>query len=77
MHANFHNADVQGGGGGGRDDPPRISKLRVVELSQKKKTSGLLSTSSGVFFGHRSIFDPVMTGERSNFRKIDNFSNLH
>ena len=26
------------------------------------------------FFEPRSIFDPVMRGQRSNFRKIDNFS---
>ena len=28
----------------------------------------------GVIFGPRSIFDPVMAGQRSNFRKFHDFS---
>ena len=33
--------------------------------------------SDGAFFYPNSILDPVMRGQRSNFRKIDNYSNLH
>ena len=31
----------------------------------------------GAFFDPRSIFDPVIRGQRSNFRDIGNFSILH
>ena len=30
----------------------------------------------GAIFGPRSIFDPVLGGQRSSFREIGNFSNL-
>ena len=30
----------------------------------------------GIIFGPRSIFDPVMTSQRSNFRKLCDFSTL-
>ena len=43
VYARFHNADVQGEGEG--DMTPRASKLGVVELSEKKN-SGLVSTST-------------------------------
>ena len=79
MHADFHNADVQGVGGGVAIRPsPRVSKLRVVEFTEKN--GELLSTSTRDWlcvFGPRSIFDPAMIGQRSNFRKIDNVSILH
>ena len=35
MHAVFHTADVQGGGEGDTT-PPRVSKLRVAELSENQ-----------------------------------------
>ena len=38
MHGRFHNANVQGGGD---DMTPRVSKLRVVELSGKKQRIAL------------------------------------
>ena len=38
MHADFHYADVQGVG---RCDPPRVSKLKVVELSGKNRQTAL------------------------------------
>ena len=75
MHADFHNADVQGGGGGMRY-PARVSKLRVLELSRKKHRTSPDEYSRLVVrsFRPRSIFDPVMRGQRSNLRNIDNFS---
>ena len=65
---------MQGGGG---CDPPGVSKLSVVELSGKNQRIALDEYSRLVvrFFGPRSIFDPVMRGQRSNFREIGNFSN--
>ena len=57
---------MDGGGGHG------ISKLSVVA----EKNSGLLLrvlTIGGTFFDPRSIFDPIMRGQRSNFRKIEFF----
>ena len=77
MHADFHNADVQGWGVDAT--PPRAFRNWVVELSEKIP-GGLLSTGTRDWwcvFGPRLIFDPVMRGQRSNFRKIDNFSTLH
>ena len=57
MHADFHNAEVQGGG----CDPPRVSKLMVVELSKKiADCSRRVLAIDGAFFCPRSIFDPVM-----------------
>ena len=67
------------GGGGGYATPQRVSKLRVVELSGKNQQIVHAECSQLVvrFFRPRSIFDLVMRGQRSNFRKIDNFSFLH
>ena len=64
-------------GGGG--DPPRVSKVSVVELSGKKTAdcSRRVLVIGISFFDPSSTFDPVMRGQRPNFRKIDNFSNLH
>ena len=54
---------------------PARFKTKVVELSGKNRLIALDETAiGGAFIGPRSIFDPVMTGQRSNFRKIDNFS---
>ena len=74
MHNDFHSADVHGGGD--RCDPHRVSKLMVVVLSEKKPADcpRRVLTIGGAFFGPWSIFDPVMKGQRSNFRKIDIFS---
>ena len=33
--------------------------------------------TSGAFLDPRSIFDPVMRSQNSNYRTIDNFLNLH
>ena len=60
-------------------DTLRISNPMVIKLSGKK-TSGLLSrvlAFGGAFFDPRSIFELVLRGQRSNFREIDKFSNLH
>ena len=54
--------------------PPRVSKLSV-ELSGKKTADGSrrVLAIGGEFFYLRSIFDPVVRGQRSNFGKIDIF----
>ena len=39
MHADFHNADAQGGGGDAT--PLRVSKLKVVELSENNQRTAL------------------------------------
>ena len=63
VHADFHNADVQGGG---IDvTTTRVSKVRVVELSGKNQrldNQRLLTSTREweYFFGSRSIFEPVM-----------------
>ena len=51
------------------DPAPAVSKLRVVELREKKQSLGLdeYSRLLECFFDPRSIFDPVMAGQRSNF----------
>ena len=58
---------------------PHVSKLSVVDLSEKKKRR-ILSTSTRdwlcvcvCFFYPRSIVNPVMKCQRSNVREIDNF----
>ena len=72
VHAGFHNADVQGGGG--EYDRSRLSKLSVVELSRKNQRIALDEYSRLVVRFSSPIFDPVMGGQRSNYRKSDNFS---
>ena len=53
--------------GGWCDPPPLgVSKQSVIELSGKDQQ----------IFGTRSIFDPVMAGQRSNFRKFYGFFNF-
>ena len=57
--------------------PLGVSKRSVVELSGKDQQMLSLSTRDWwYYFGPRSIFDPVMAGQRSNFRKFYDFSTL-
>ena len=58
--------------------PLGVSKRSVVELSGKDQQIALAEYSRlvALVFGHRSIFDPVMAGQRSNFRKFYDFSTL-
>ena len=58
--------------------PARILKLSIAELSGKSSdcSRGVLAVG-GAFFYPRSIFYPVMSGQRSNFREIDFFFTLH
>ena len=61
--------------GGGWCDPPCVSKLRIIELSRRHgDCSRRVLANGGAFFYPWSIFDPVMRGRGSNFRKIDSFS---
>ena len=55
---------------GGCDPPPfwRFSRLVYSRLAYRVLAIG------GIIFGPRSIFDPVMAGQRSNFRKFYDFS---
>ena len=66
-------------GGGGDATPPRISTLSVVEVNGKKQRIARDEYSRLVvrFFDHLSISDPVMRGQRSNPRKIDNYYTSH
>ena len=67
-----------GQGGGGWCDPPwrfqtkrrRAWRKRPVDCSRRVLAIG------GIIFGPRSIFDPVMAGQRSFFWKFYDFSNL-
>ena len=65
------------GVGGGLVRPPpwrfqtkrrRASRKRPADCSRRVLAIG------GIIFGPRSIFDPVMAGQRSNFRKFHDFS---
>ena len=64
---------------GGDKIPPCVSKLRVVDLSGKAVDCSWRVPAIGYafFFYPRSIFSPVLRGQRSDFREIDNFSTLH
>ena len=78
VHARFHNADVQGGGD--TTPSPRILKLRVVELSEKKQRIALHEYSQLVvwFFILGQNLTHFGGGDQwSNFCKIPNFSTLH
>ena len=59
------------------DPPLGVSKRSVVELRGKDQRPADFSRRvlaiGGIIFGPRSIFDPVMTGQRSNFRKFHEF----
>ena len=64
-------------GVGGRCDPPGVSTLSVVALCKKDQSIALDDYSRFVvYIDPRSIFDLVMTGQRSIFGKIDDFSTL-
>ena len=58
--------------------PLGVSKRSVVELSGKRPAdcSRRVIAIGGIIFGPRSIFDPVMAGQRSNFRKFYDFGTL-
>ena len=59
------------------DPPPlRVSKVCVVELSDKDQRIAIdeYSRMAVRFFYPRANFRPFMRGQRSNFLKIDNFS---
>ena len=59
---------------GGGCDPPGVSKLSVVELSGKTADCSRRVLAIGsAFFDSRSKIDPVLGGQRSNFREIGNF----
>ena len=50
--------------------PLRVFKRSVVKLRGKDQQTALaqyLLAIGGIIVGPRSIFDPVMTGQRSNF----------
>ena len=70
-------ATFAGVGGGGLVRPPpwrfqtkrrRASRKRPTDCSRRVLAIG------GNIFGPRSIFDPVMAGQRSNFCKFHDFS---
>ena len=65
--------------GGGATHPLGVSKRSVVELSGKDQQIAFAEkvlAIGGIIFGSRSICDPVMTGQRSNFRKFYDFLTL-
>ena len=64
--------------GGGGATPLGVSKRSVVELSGKDQHIALDEYSRLVvlFLGPRSIFDPVVAGQRSNLRKFYDFSTI-
>ena len=69
-----------GGGRGWCDSLPGVSKLSVVELSGIKTadcTRRALAINGAFFFVPTSIFDSVMGGRMSNFRKMEKSSTLH
>ena len=69
-------ATFAGVGGVGATPPPwrfqtkrrRASRKRAADCARRVLAIG------GIIFGPRSIFDPVMAGQRSNFRKFHYFS---
>ena len=68
MHAGFHNADVQG------------PELSVLELSGTKTAdcSGRVLAIGGEFFFYpRSIFNPVIRGQTSNYLQNRQFFQLY
>ena len=67
------------GGGGGCDTPWRFrTKHRRASPKRQADCSRRVFAIGGIIFGPRSIFDPVVAGKRSNFRKFhDFFLKLH
>ena len=64
-----------GGGGVGATPPPWRFQTKRRWASRKRPADCSLLAIGGIIFGPRSIFDPVMAGQRSNFRKFHDFSN--
>ena len=65
-------------------DPQTLSSARVkrsvVELRGKAQQIALdeyLLAIGDITFGPRSVFDPVLADQRSNFRKFHDFFQLH
>ena len=64
-----------GGGGGGYDPPWRFqTKRRRASRKRPADCSRRVLAIGGIIFGPGSLFDPVMAGQRSNFRKFHDFS---
>ena len=65
-------------GGGGLVRPPWLFQTKRRRASRKRPAdcSRRLLAIGGIIFGPRSIFDQLMAGQRSNFRKFYDFSNL-
>ena len=63
-------------GGGWCDPPPWRFQTKRRRALQKRPAdcSRRVLAIGGIMFGPRSIFDPVMAGQRSNFRKFHDFS---
>ena len=66
-------ATFAGVGGWGGATPLGVSKPSVIELREKTSRFRRVLAICGIIFGFRSMFDPVMTGQRSNFRKFHDF----
>ena len=63
------------GGGVGATPPWRFqTKRRRASRKRPADCSRRVLAIGGIIFGPRSIFDPVMAGQRSNFRKFHEFS---
>ena len=63
------------GGGVGATPPWRFqTKRRRASRKRPADCSRRVLAIGGIIFGPRSIFDPVMAGQRSNFRKFHDFS---
>ena len=71
---------MDGGRGGGLVRPPGVSKLSVVELSEKNSRLAYYSRKvlaiGGAICYSRSIFDPFMRGQMSFFAKYSIFFNF-
>ena len=60
-----------------RVNAPRVSKLSFEGLSGEDKRIIPDEGSIGMGFYPRSIFDPVMRGQRSNFREVGNLFQMY
>ena len=61
---------------GGSATSPGVSKLSVVERSKKMDCSRRVLAIGSAIFYPRSKFNPVLGGQRSDFREVCNFSTL-
>ena len=67
-------ATFAGVGGGGCDPPLRFqTKRRRASRKRPAACARRVLAIGSIIFGPRSIFDPVMAGQRSNFRKFRDF----